>query len=918
MRSLVAPTIRRADYQPPSYRASHIDLRFELNPSATTVVAKTRITRMDKGAKELVLNGEALTLVDLKLDGLPVEPRFTDEDLLISLDKDEALLEVVTRLNPAANTTLMGLYVSGGNYFTQCEAQGFRRITYALDRPDVMARYQVLMLAPAAQTPVLLSNGNLMDQAAFSDRWPQGLVASELAHINNIDQWHWALWQDPFPKPTYLFALVAGDLVAQQETMMVGSPARPALLQVWVQPGNEQKTDYAMQSLKKAIAWDEKRFGLSLDLDRFMIVAVSDFNMGAMENKGLNVFNTKYVFANPAIATDVDFGNVEAVVGHEYFHNWTGNRVTCRDWFQLTLKEGLTVFRDQEFSADMLANQAASPTQAASAKAVKRIDDVKVLRSAQFAEDAGPMAHPIRPESYQEINNFYTVTVYEKGAEVIRMMHTLVGEAGFRRGMDLYFQRHDGQAVTCDDFVAALADANQIDLEQFKRWYSQAGTPQVSLTEQWDAGSGMLELHFQQSCEPSPGQSSKQAFDIPIALGLLDAQGQDLLQPATPVFRLTQAQQTLRYGPYKAKPYVSALRGFSAPVKLNHALSDTDLAFLAAHDTDPFNRWEAGQRLATGAILAVLAGVEPAIACAALGRAFGAMLDSDSDPAYQELFFGLPSEGYIAEQLAQVDPFSIRMARNAVRAWLADTFVNRWATLYKSLAPNWLDPTAASQPYSPDPASAGRRALANCALSYWASASAQNHSQQAFDLAVVQLQKATNLTDRSAALMVLILADDKALEPAKKRTLLADFAHEFSNEALVLDKWFMMQALAQKRSSYADTKGTLDLVKQLMLHPQFNLQNPNRARALIGSFCHGNLAEFHLPDGSGYTFWADQVIALNDINPQVAARLARAMDRWKKFPPELAQAMQAALQRVAQHPNLSPDVQEIISKALQS
>lgn len=900
-----------SDYTPPSYRAISLELRFELDAQATRVHALTEVVRNGSQAADLRLNGEALQLVDLQVNGQHRQPEFDGDDLIVRDPGERALIRITTQLNPQDNSTLMGLYRSNGNYFTQCEAQGFRRITYSLDRPDVMARYRVLVLAREAETPVLLANGNLLAKGRCAETLPPGYQASMLAHLHPLQEWHWALWEDPFPKPTYLFALVAGQLVVNETTIQVGSPPRTALLQVWVEPGNEDKTDHAMQSLIRAIHWDEKRYGLALDLERFMIVAVGDFNMGAMENKGLNVFNTKYVFAHPRMATDTDFANVEAVVGHEYFHNWTGNRVTCRDWFQLTLKEGLTVFRDQEFSADILAEQATSPAAAASARAVKRIEDVRVLRSAQFAEDAGPMAHPIRPDSYQEINNFYTVTVYEKGAEVIRMMQTLVGVSGFRKAMDLYFARHDGQAVTCDDFIAAVADANQIDLEQFKRWYSQAGTPHVRVQERWDAESGMLHLDLRQSCAPTPGQPEKLPFLIPLSIGLLDAQGHELALNAqgdtTEVVQLCEAEQTFSWGPFSQRPVLSAGRGFSAPVVLQQDQSDSTLAFLAAHDTDPFNRWEAGQRLAANAILACVAGIDVRVAAQVLTEVMASILAADLDPAFKEQCLMLPAEGFIAEQLAVVDPWAVRSARNAVRDHLAITLQTQWHSTYEALRADHLsDATRTPDPYSADPGPAGRRALANLALGYWAASLAQEAMQCVKD----QLRRGTNLTDRAAALNCLI----QGLDP-ERDGLIEAFAQEFADEALVLDKWFLLQATAQTRSAQ-HSRTTLDRVQALMHHPQFTLRNPNRARALIASFCHGNLGEFHLPDGRGYEFWADQVIALNGINPQVAARLARAMDRWRKFTPELGEKMAVAMRRVRACENLSSDVQEIIDKAL--
>ncbi|MGN6701606.1 MAG: aminopeptidase N, partial [Burkholderiaceae bacterium] len=589
MRIDIPQTIYRSAYTPPSYWVDTVEMGFDLDPAATRVA--TRMTlRRNPDAKDtrLVLLGDGPQLVQLRANGRALSRRaWTQDENGIVIDglPDEVTLDVETLIAPDKNTSLMGLYVSNGNFFTQCEAEGFRKITFFPDRPDVMAKYKVMLRADKARYPVLLSNGNLVEQGDLGDGR------------------HYALWEDPFKKPSYLFALVAGDLVCQEDQYMLPS-GREALLQVWVEEGNLDKTEHAMNSLKNSIDWDIERFGLELDLDRFMIVAVSDFNMGAMENKGLNIFNTKYVLANSRIATDTDYANIEAVVGHEYFHNWTGNRVTCQDWFQLSLKEGLTVFRDQEFSADMIGTD--------SGRAVKRIEDVKVLRQAQFPEDAGPMAHPVRPDAYVEINNFYTVTVYEKGAEVVRMYQTLLGREGFRRGMDLYFERHDGCAVACDDFRQAMADANGRDLSQFERWYSQAGTPRVAASGRYDAEQGVYELTLSQSCPPTPGQPEKKPFLIPVAVGLLDGagrdmplqlEGQDHAAAGTRVLELTEPQQTFRFVNVMEQPVPSLLRGFSAPVILEVDYTDAQLAFLMAHDSDPFNRWEAGQRLAMRLLL---------------------------------------------------------------------------------------------------------------------------------------------------------------------------------------------------------------------------------------------------------------------------------------------------------------------------
>ncbi|HLT27372.1 MAG TPA: aminopeptidase N [Zeimonas sp.] len=914
-------TVHRTAYTPPTWLVDDVRLVFDLDPQRTLVHATLSVRRNPRAGRDasaaLVLDGEQLELLDLRLDGRPLEPaayRIDDRSLTIDRVPERCELRTVTAIDPQANTTLSGLYRSNGGFFTQCEAQGFRRITWFPDRPDVMARYTVTLRAPRTSCPVLLSNGNLVDAGSLPQP-PAGMPAD--------DEWHWATWHDPFPKPSYLFAVVAARLVATERRLRTRS-GRDVLLQVWVEPGNESRTGHAMASLERAIRWDEDRFGLELDLDRFMIVAVSDFNMGAMENKGLNIFNAKYVFADPHIATDHDFAAVESVVGHEYFHNWTGNRVTCRDWFQLTLKEGLTVFRDQEFSADMLAARSAAGAgasgarSAASARAVKRIEDVRVLRSAQFAEDAGPMAHPIRPDAYEEIDNFYTVTVYEKGAEVIRMLQTLVGREGFRRGLELYFERHDGQAVTCEDFVAAIADANGIALDQFRRWYSQAGTPRVRAAGRYDADARRYTLELEQWTPPTPGQPEKQPLHIPFAVGLLGPDGRDrplrvferlegALLPVqarrgetgehTVVLDLTRARHTFVFGDIDAPPVPSLARNFSAPVIVEHDYDDDALALLAAHDSDPFNRWEALQRSLVAAILAVLDGADPRARCASLAQTVAALADDDAlDPAFREQLVSLPSEGFVAEQLAVVDPSALRAARNAVRRCLAERLSRQWHRLWSSLRDD--------APYSPDPAAAGRRALKNAALAYWVDAQAG----EAIDAAVAQFDGADNMTDRIGSLQALLLTPHPARDAA-----LARFAARYADEPLVLDKWFALQATMHRQPGDAPV---LERVRELMLHPAFSMRNPNRLRALVGSFCNGNLAEFHAADGSGYDFWVEQVLEVDALNPQAAARLARALDRWRKFDSARQEKMREALERVARHPTLSGDVREIVEKSL--
>ncbi|MBB3214103.1 aminopeptidase N [Herbaspirillum sp. Sphag1AN] len=897
MRNATLPTIYRKDYAAPTYFVDTVEMGFDLAPELTRVATRIEMRRNpDAAGKDIELYGEELDLVSLRLNGKVLNKRQYQIDngvLRISGAPAKVVLEIETTTVPEINTSLMGLYVSSGNFFTQCEAEGFRKITYFPDRPDVMGKYTVMLRADKKAYPVLLSNGNLIEQGDLGDGR------------------HYAKWEDPFKKPSYLFALVAGNLVCQEETYRLQS-GREVLLQVWVEHGNLDKTQHAMESLKNSIRWDEERFGLELDLDRFMIVAVGDFNMGAMENKGLNIFNTKFVLANPRIATDVDYANIEAVVGHEYFHNWTGNRVTCRDWFQLSLKEGLTVFRDQEFSADMIGSD--------SGRAVKRIDDVRVLRQAQFPEDAGPMAHPVRPDSFVEINNFYTVTVYEKGAEVVRMYQTLLGREGFRKGMDLYFARHDGQAVTCDDFRAAMADANGRDLSQFERWYSQAGTPRLSAELRYDAASKTAELTLTQSCPATPGQKKKLPFHIPVAIGLLDSHGRDIpltlagdrsgkqASPTTRVLELTKAQQSFTFINVEQAPVPSILRGFSAPVVLDVAYSDAELAFLMAHDSDPFNRWEAGQRLATRRLLSLTSAVQAARQSgqvvsleaalvneqqdSALTDALRATLnDTTLDPAFREVVLTLPSETMIAEQMEVIDPQAIHVARQFLRRSLARALRADLLAAYQA--------NRSEGAYRPDAVSCGKRALQNIVLSYLS----ELDDEQTHALAQQQNDAANNMTDRLAALAALTNS-----QAPGKASALESFYTEFEQEALVIDKWFTLQATAR----IADVQ----TIRTLAQHPAFTLKNPNRARSLIFSFCNGNPSAFHAIDGSGYAFWAEQVIALNATNPQVAARLARSLDRWRKFAPALQERMRAALRQVADSPNLSRDVAEVVSKSL--
>ncbi len=932
MRTDAAPTIYRTDYAPYPYAVPRVALEFDLEPDTTTVTATLTVARTDQKphaqtgpsneATEtlpgptmnrahhpaLVLNGEDLTLVSVALNGHALQPgdyTLTPETLTLqpeafarcATDGTDTFgsheLRIVSQCSPAKNTSLMGLYVSGDKLFTQCEAEGFRRITWFPDRPDVMSRYQVTLRASKAQYPLLLSNGNLVSEATL----PDGR--------------HQACWEDPHPKPAYLFAIVAGNFDCREKTVHTRS-GRPVQLQVYSDCGSYDKTEWALDCLERSLRWDETRFGLELDLDRFMIVAARDFNMGAMENKGLNIFNSAYVLADPNTATDAVYRAVEAVIGHEYFHNWTGNRVTCRDWFQLSLKEGLTVFRDQEFSADMLATGLAG-AEAASARAVKRIDDVTTLRVAQFPEDAGPMAHPIRPESYQEIGNFYTATVYEKGAEVIRMQHTLLGEPGFRAGIDEYFQRHDGQAVTCDDFINAMESVYVQrnpgrNLNTFRQWYRQAGTPQVSVRLDYNAENQVARITLRQSCPPvgveklqNPPQA-KPPLHIPFAIGLLDANGQALpiawhgTTTDTALLELTEDVQSWDFPGVPSRPVLSLLRGFSAPVSVDYPRDTTELILLAAHDPDPFARWEAAHELASRQLLALVRAFEAnkeTVLDPAFVQAWQRMAaDATLTAAYKARILALPGERELLEKTRPLDPINTVRARRCLKEHLGRQLAQTWHQLYEQAS------TQTQQPYSPDPVSAGWRSLKNLALSYLV-AGRHEHAEA---LAEQQYYQATNMTDRMGGLNALVHGYDTE---ATTRAL-DHFHDQWQHDALVTDKWFTLQATA--RTTTAET------VQALMLHPAFSLRNPNRARALIFQFCINNLSGVHTPEG--YAFWADQVLALDAINPEIAARLARTFDNWQRFVPTQRTYMKAALERIQAHETLSRNVAEIINKAL--
>jgi aminopeptidase N len=898
MREGTAPLIRREDYAAPAYWIRSVDLTFDLDPAKTLVINKMQVERnTDLPAQPLRLDGEELNLTRVLINGESVSFRVENGQLVIDAAQDlpagAFALEIRNTCAPEKNTRLSGLYTSGGGFFTQCEAQGFRRITYFLDRPDVMAVYSVTLKGDAKKYPVLLSNGNLVEQGPLDGGR------------------HYAKWHDPFPKPSYLFALVAGQLVAREQKIR-GRSGQEHLLQVYVRAGDLDKTEHAMNSLVASVAWDEARFGLPLDLERFMVVAVSDFNMGAMENKGLNLFNTKYVLASPATATDLDFHNIESVVGHEYFHNWTGNRVTCRDWFQLSLKEGLTVFRDQEFSMDM----AGTP----SARAVKRIDDVRTLRQIQFPEDAGPMAHPVRPDAYQAIDNFYTATVYEKGAEVVRMMHTLVGRDGFARGMKLYFERHDGQAVTCDDFAQAIADANPASglasrLDAFKRWYGQAGTPRLAARGRYDAAARSYTLELSQQGLPTPGQQHKQPFVIPVAMGLVGAdggalplqlEGEDAPAGSERVLVLDTTRAAYTFVNLDNEPVPSLLRGFSAPVLLDAGLGEAQFLTLLAHDSDPFNRWEAGQQLMLNRLLGTLRHDDtPALEPAVTDALRAVLRHPTLDAAFKELVLTPPSESYLAEQLGEnVDPPRIHAVREAMKRQLAAVLRDDWAWVYETQQP--------AGGYSPDARSSGQRALANLALAMLVLDATASGDTVWPGKAYQRFKDASNMTERFGALAALVHAHADLAAPALER-----FHALFRDDPLVVDKWFALQAGASEAVSGPQAGQVLVRAKALTQHPDFSLRNPNRARSLLAVLFLNNPGAFHRSDAAGYVFWAERVIEVDAINPQLASRLARALDRWRALAPPYRDAAREAIARVAARPELSDDTREIVTRALQ-
>ncbi|ADH88073.1 aminopeptidase N [Ancylobacter novellus DSM 506] len=880
-RDAVPQPVRLSDYRPPDWLVDTVDLDVRLHPTATRVIARLGLRPNPEGREgsAITLDGDELALKAVTLDGEPLAGSAyvaTSSALTILAPPQRALvLEIETLVDPSANTKLMGLYRSSGTYCTQCEAEGFRRITYFPDRPDVLAVYTTRIEAEREEAPVLLANGNLV----------------ESGDVEGTSR-HYAVWHDPWPKPCYLFALVGGRLDRVSDEFVTAT-GRKVDLGVYVEPGKAGRAGYAMDALKRSMRWDEEAFGCEYDLDVFNIVAVADFNMGAMENKGLNVFNDKYVLASPETATDADYANIEGIIAHEYFHNWTGNRITCRDWFQLCLKEGLTVFRDQEFSAD----QRSRP--------VKRIADVRLLKSHQFPEDAGPLAHPVRPQVYREINNFYTATVYEKGAEVVRMLKTLLGEEGFRAGMDLYFDRHDGDAATVEDFLACFADANGVDLTQFALWYAQSGTPKLAVSGQWDEAARSFRLDVSQTLAPTPGQSDKQPMVIPLAVGLVGPDGEDLplvLDDGTNAERgvllITQPKQSFVFRDVAERPVPSLNRGFSAPVKLTSDLSTAELVFLARHDADPFNRFDAGQTIALAYLVEATTAARTGRALSppeALVEALGSTLeDSALDPAFIAQALSVPSEGDVAREIGtDVDPDAIHDARKALRQTLGEALAPALKAAYARHAP--------SGAYSPDADSAGRRALRNASLDLLAAGG----SPEGIARAVGHFERADNMTDRFFALSVLAHSAPDAREAA-----LAAFYERFRDDPLVVDKWLALQAQIAE-------PGTLARVGGLTTHAAFSWSNPNRVRALVGTFASINQTQFHRADGAGHDFVADAVLELDARNPQVAARLLAAFKSWRVLEPGRRASAERALRRVADRPGLSPDVSDIVSRSLE-
>ncbi|WP_160154042.1 aminopeptidase N [Microbulbifer sp. ALW1] len=880
MKDTQARTIFLKDYQVPEYLIDSTDLTFDLDPHATLVKSKLRVRRNPAAeVKEsdalpaLWLDGVDLDLLSIAVNGelLPAQ-RYQEKPggLLLQVDQAEFELEVQTRIAPEANTSLEGLYLSNGMYCTQCEAEGFRKITFYPDRPDIMSVFTTTIIAPA-KYPVLLSNGNKVDSGSTED----GRLR--------------VTWEDPFAKPSYLFALVGGDLQYVEDSFTTAS-GRTIKLQLFTEARNIGKCEHAMISLKHSMAWDEKVYGREYDLDIFMIVAVDHFNMGAMENKGLNIFNSACVLASPETATDAAFQRIESIVAHEYFHNWSGNRVTCRDWFQLSLKEGFTVFRDAEFSADM------------NSRAVKRIEDVTLLRTAQFAEDAGPMSHPVRPDSYMEISNFYTLTIYEKGAEVVRMIHTILGPEAFRKGSDLYFERHDGCAVTCEDFVVAMEDANGADLTQFRRWYSQAGTPVLDVTDSYDPATSEYTLTIRQHTPDTPGQKDKLPLHIPVAIGLLGANGESLAVDdfgmTDVVLHLTEAEQSFTFSNIGERPLPSLLRGFSAPVKVRYGYSSEQLQFLMQHDSDPFNRWDACQRLALNTLQALQqqfrAGATLEVPRALIDGYAALLENTELDPALVAKMLALPSAQELAEQDGEVDAGAIVAARDFV-----------WSAIARALKPRFFkrfQQLDLHKPYSPTAGDIAERSLKNTCLAYLC----MTRDDDALQLARAQFERNENMTDSAAALAALV---EYGTEP-EADTVLQSFYEKWQQDTQVVETWLGLQSSS---AGY----GSLERVRQLMEHRAFEMTNPNKVRAVIGGFAMRNFAQFHKEDGSGFEFLAEQVIALDKLNPQISARLVTPLTRWKKYRTQDSVLMHAALQKISDSGELSRDLYEVVSKSLE-
>ncbi len=876
MRTDTGQVFRLEDYRPTDFVINRTQLCFRLDPVATRVTARVTMRHRDGAGTTLVLDGDGLTLARLTLDGedLASERYVATPDRLEihGLPTNRPFeIGIETIVDPTANKQLMGLYRSNGVYCTQCEAEGFRRITYFLDRPDTLSTYSVRIEARQAEAPLLLSNGNLAKSGGLADGW------------------HFAEWEDPHPKPSYLFALVAGDLGTLRDTFVTAS-GRKVDLGIHVEHGKEARATYAMDALKRSMQWDEKAFGREYDLDVFNIVAVSDFNMGAMENKGLNVFNDRYVLADPETATDADYAAIEAIVAHEYFHNWTGNRITCRDWFQLCLKEGLTVYRDHEFSAD----QRSRP--------VKRVAEVRALKAHQFPEDQGPLAHPVRPRKFREINNFYTATVYEKGSEVVRMIRTILGAADFRAGMDLYFSRHDGQAVTIEDFLVCFADASGRDLSQFALWYHQAGTPTLSVTAAWSAREKSLRLDFEQSVAATPGETRKKLMHIPLAFGLVGPNGMDMewenVEGATvtgDVIHLRKRHHSLVFTGLPARPVLSLNRGFSAPIVLHYSQSDADRTFLARHDRDAFSRWQAIWDLVTKALVAAAkaarGGKAPHFDPALVALLGEVAADATLEPAFRALALQLPGETEIAREIGNhVDPDAIHSARNALVVAVGDANASGFDALVATLH--------AETPFSPDAESAGRRALANVLVDYLCAAEASPKR------AVTRYRSVTNMTDRAAALAIIAQRFSETREGAD---CLADFRRRYDGNPLVIDKWLTVEAMIPGA-------GALARIQRLMADPAFSLQNPNRARSLLGTFASANPTGFHRADGAAYAFFLETIMAIDAFNPQVAARLATALRSWKQLEPKRRERLRANLARAAAKSGLSSDLADILQR----